>query len=335
MRTLEKSLVMDAAGGPSEPLMEKPPMTRTLAILLTAAGALAAAPAAAHITLERTQAAPGTFYKAVLAVPHGCAGSATVRLAVHIPDGVVTVKPMPKPGWTVDVVRGPYGRSYKVMHGEVSEGAREISWRGHLDDAYYDEFVFTAYLAATLPEGPLYFPTVQECDTGSTRWEDIPAAGQDAHTLKAPAPMVRLVAGGAAMPASFKAGDIVVSAAWLRATPNGARVAGGYMTITNNGREADRLVGGTLAQAGRLEIHEMTMTDNVMRMRPLANGLVIKPGETIKLEPGGLHIMGLDLSAGYAQGQTIKGTLVFEKAGTMTVDYTVAPMGGEGGHSHH
>ena len=86
------------------------------------------------------------------------------------------------------------------------------------------------------------------------------------------------------------------------------------MTITNNGREADRLTGGTLAQAGRFEVHEMTMVDNVMRMRQLAQGLEIKAGATVKLEPGGYHIMGLDLASGYTQGQTIKGTLVFEKS---------------------
>jgi uncharacterized protein YcnI len=310
-------------------------MTRTLATLLAAACALAATPAAAHVTLERPQATPGTSYKAVLRVPHGCDGSATTRLSVRIPDGVVTVKPMPKPGWTLDLVRGAYDRSYKVMHGEESEGVREISWRGHLDDAYYDEFVFTAYLAAALPAGPLYFPAVQECERGTTRWVDIPAAGQDPHALAAPAPVLRLVAEQADVGRAFKLGDIAVTGPWLRATPAGARVAGGYMTITNNGREADRIVGGTLAQAGRFEIHEMTMTDNVMRMRPLMNGLAIEPGATVKLEPGGYHIMGLDLTGGYVQGQTIKGTLVFEKAGTLTIEYTVAPIGGTSEHSHH
>jgi copper(I)-binding protein len=95
---------------------------------------------------------------------------------------------------------------------------------------------------------------------------------------------------------SFKVGNLVVEAPWVRATPQGAQVAGGYMKITNTGKEADRLIGGTIDHARRFEIHEMTMVDNVMRMRPLPNGLEIKPGETVELKPGGYHIMGLDPS---------------------------------------
>jgi copper(I)-binding protein len=120
----------------------------------------------------------------------------------------------------------------------------------------------------------------------------------------------------------------VVEAPWSRATPGGAKVAGGYMKITNNGKEADRLVGGTLDQTRRFEIHQMTMVGDVMQMRPLPEGLVIKPGETVELKPGGYHIMGLELQAPFASGQTAKGALQFEKAGTVQVEYAVAPMGG-------
>ena len=324
-------------GGPmTNSCTKEKSMSRLVATLLAAACTFVATSAVAHVTLERQQAAPGTSYKAVLKVPHGCDGSATIRFSVRVPEGVLSVKPMPKPGWTIDLVKGRYERSYKLWHGEVSEGVREVSWRdGKLDDAFYDEFVFTAFLAAALPAGPVYFPAVQHCESGIARWDEIPAAGQDPHALKAPAPVLRLVADEARPEKTYQAGDIVVAAPWLRATPHGARVAGGYMTITNNGREADRLTGGTLAQAGRFEVHEMTMVDNVMRMRQLAKGLEIKPGATVKLEPGGYHIMGLDLASGYTQGQTIKGTLVFEKAGTVAIEYTVGPIGGGSGHSHH
>ncbi len=89
----------------------------------------------------------------------------------------------------------------------------------------------------------------------------------------------------------FKAGQIVVTQPWSRATPAGAKVAGGYMTITNKGTEPDRLIGGSLSAAGKAELHEMKMEGGVMRMRPLPNGLEIKPGQTVKLEPSGNHIM--------------------------------------------
>ena len=70
------------------------------------AAALSATPARAHVELETDQAPAGSSYKAVLMVPHGCAGSPTVALRVQIPDGVVGAKPMPKPGWTVTTVVG-------------------------------------------------------------------------------------------------------------------------------------------------------------------------------------------------------------------------------------
>jgi periplasmic copper chaperone A len=127
--------------------------------------------------------------------------------------------------------------------------------------------------------------------------------------------------------ATFKVGDLVVEAPWVRATPKGAKVAGGYMKITNTGKEADRLIAGTIDRARRFEIHEMTMVDNVMRMRPLPNGIEIKPGESVELKPGGYHIMGLDLEGGYSPGRTVKGTLKFEKAGTVHVEYKVSPVG--------
>jgi copper(I)-binding protein len=105
------------------------------------------------------------------------------------------------------------------------------------------------------------------------------------------------------------------------------------MKVTNKGTTSDRLVGGTLDQARRFEVHEMSMVDNIMRMRALPNGLEIKPGETVELKPGGYHIMGLELQGRYSEGQTVKGTLRFEKAGSLDVTYAVRAVGG-GGHGH-
>lgn len=137
-------------------------------------------------------------------------------------------------------------------------------------------------------------------------------------------------------PATFKAGAITVEAPWTRATPGGAKVAGGFMRITNAGSEPDRLVGGSIPQAGRFEVHEMSEEGGVMKMRPLRNGLEIKPGATVELKPGGHHIMFPDLHATLKQGEPVKGTLVFEKAGPVAVEYEVAPVGGTAsGGSHH
>ncbi len=124
----------------------------------------------------------------------------------------------------------------------------------------------------------------------------------------------------------FKAGSIVINQPWSRATVSSAKVGAGYMTITNTGKEADRLIGGALPQAGRVEIHEMRIVDDVMKMRPLANGLEIKPGETVTLKPGGYHVMFMQLKQPFKEGETLKGDLTFEKAGTVPVEYEVGTI---------
>jgi copper(I)-binding protein len=135
---------------------------------------------------------------------------------------------------------------------------------------------------------------------------------------------------------TFKAGTIVIEAPWARATPASSKVGAGYMKVTNTGEQADRLVGGTLPVAGAVEIHEMSMIDGIMKMRRLAKGLEIKPGQSVELKPGGFHVMFTGLREGLKEGQTVKGTLVFERAGSVEVQYQVAPIGAKsGGQEHH
>ncbi|MBS4004163.1 MAG: copper chaperone PCu(A)C, partial [Afipia sp.] len=135
---------------------------------------------------------------------------------------------------------------------------------------------------------------------------------------------------------TLKAGDLIVAAPWTRATPGGAKIAGGYLKITNNGKSADRLLSAISAGADRVEIHEMSMTDGVMKMRPLTDGLTIKPGETVELKPGGFHIMFMDIKQPLKQGDKLKATLTFEKAGKLDVTFDVNAMGAtsEPAHKH-
>ena len=119
-----------------------------------ALAALAASPAIAHVTLEKRQAPVGSYYKAVFAVPHGCAGSATVKLRVQIPEGVIGIKPMPKPGWTLETVKGKYATEYEFHGSKLSEGVKEVVWSGgKLADDNFDEFVFSSYLTPGLKAG--------------------------------------------------------------------------------------------------------------------------------------------------------------------------------------
>jgi uncharacterized protein YcnI len=151
--------------------------------LLAVAGA-----AQAHVTIETREAPAGSYYKAVFRVPHGCDGSPTRKLRIRIPDGVIGVKPQPKPGWTLDIVQGKYGKRYTLHGARVDEGVKELDWTGELPDAYYDEFVFQAYLADDLAVGqPIYFPVVQECAQGTSRWIEIPASNGPRPPHPAPA----------------------------------------------------------------------------------------------------------------------------------------------------
>jgi periplasmic copper chaperone A len=127
-----------------------------------------------------------------------------------------------------------------------------------------------------------------------------------------------------------KAGDLVISQAWSRATPGGSKVGGGYLTIENKGSTPDRLIGGSADIAGKVQVHEMSMNNGVMTMRPVEGGLVIEPGKTAKLTPGGFHLMLLDLKGALKQGEKLPVTLEFEKAGKVAVTFDVQGIGAMG-----
>jgi uncharacterized protein YcnI len=164
--------------------------------LLAAAVVLVTSAASAHVSLETRQATIGSSYKAVFTVPHGCAGSPTVKIRVQIPEGVIGVKPMPKPGWSLETIRGKYAAEYDYHGSKTSEGVKEVAWSGgKLADDNYDEFVVTTYLSGGLkPNSTLYFPVVQECEQGISPWIDIPKEGSEAGPdSKTPAPGVKLM----------------------------------------------------------------------------------------------------------------------------------------------
>ena len=121
----------------------------------------------------------------------------------------------------------------------------------------------------------------------------------------------------------YSVGALQIAKPWMRATPKGASVAGGYMRITNRGTAPDRLVGGSTEAAARFEVHSMVMEQGVAKMRPVAGGLEIKPGETVDLRPGSFHIMLMGLKLPLEAGQKVKGALEFETAGKIEIEYQV------------
>jgi periplasmic copper chaperone A len=127
-----------------------------------------------------------------------------------------------------------------------------------------------------------------------------------------------------------KAGDLVITQAWSRATPGGAKVGGGYLTIENKGSAPDRLIGGSADITDKIQVHEMAMNNGVMTMRPLDKGLTIEPGKTVKLAPGGYHLMMFDLKNPLKQGDKVPVTLEFEKAGKVKLSLDVQGVGASG-----
>ena len=125
----------------------------------------------------------------------------------------------------------------------------------------------------------------------------------------------------------YKLGTLEIDHPYARATPPNAPVSGGYMTIRNTGPEADRLVSAEATFADRVEIHEMTMEGEVMKMRQLADGLEIPAGDEVVLQPGGYHVMFIGIDSQFKEGEIRKAKLTFEKAGTIELDFKVENVG--------
>ena len=132
-------------------------------------------------------------------------------------------------------------------------------------------------------------------------------------------------------------GKLRVSDVWAKATPPQAREAGGYLSVQNRGDAADKLLRVESAVAASVEIHEMSDVGGVARMREVTNGVELPAGSTTTLKPGGYHLMFIEPKQPFVEGQTIKATLVFEKAGSLPVVFDVRPLvaSGSSGHDHH
>lgn len=125
----------------------------------------------------------------------------------------------------------------------------------------------------------------------------------------------------------FKLGSITIEHPWSRATPGGAQVAVGYLTIENKGATADRLISVAAEIAGRTQIHQMSMADGIMKMRQVTDGLPVPAEGSVALEPSSYHLMLMDLKRPLKEGEEFSGTLTFEKAGTVDVTFEVEGTG--------
>ncbi len=132
----------------------------------------------------------------------------------------------------------------------------------------------------------------------------------------------------------YKAQRLLIDHPWARATPQGTMVGAGYLTVRNRGKTADRLLSAATPVAGKVEIHEMAVKDGVATMRPVEGGISIAPGKSVELKPGGYHLMFMDLKAPLKAGENVPGSVVFEKAGKVEVEFVVEAIGAKAPRGH-
>lgn len=323
-------------------------MTKIRTLALSAIlGAAAAGSAEAHATFIESTVKAESYVVMSLQVPHGCDGEATNEVRMELPEGFVFAKPQPKPGWTLEITEGDYAHSYDNHGTPVTSGPVEIRWTGgDLPDAYYDTFVVRGKISGIEGGTVLAFPATQLCGgDASVAWTEVAAPGTDPHSLESPAPTVTVVAqetshdamhGGhsqAAAAGPSVDGDLELDGAYARAMLPGQPVGGGFVTIKNNGSEDDRLVSVSSPAAGTVELHEMAMQGEVMKMRKLDSGIPVPAGETVELKAGGLHMMFMQVKTPFAEGDTVPVALTFEKAGEIQLTLPVTSAA-PGGHSH-
>ena len=317
---------------------------------------LAATSALAHTSFVNATAEEESTIVAALQVPHGCDGGlATTEVHIVLPEGFISAKPQPKAGWDLEIIKGDYQKTYKNHGQDVKGGPIEIRWKGgNLPDDFYDTFNIQGKITGVAPGTALPFKVKQLCgDKGTASWDQIAAESQDPHSLENPAPVIRVTAKqkmegeghthhdqGAMADASasagvVKAGDLELSAASTKAMLPGQPVGGGYVTIRNTGAADDRLVSVSSPLAGRAEIHEMAMANDVMKMRKLNDGIAVPAGQTVQLTPGGFHFMFFNVKKPFAEGDKVPVTLTFEKAGQVSIELPVGPANaGEPKHNH-
>lgn len=328
-------------------------MKKTIITAALSAGiaSLLATSALAHAGFSVAEAQADGYYNGELRIPHGCDGKATTEVSVKIPEGFINAKPKVKTGWKVEIIKGDYQKTYELHGKKVSSGALEFRWTGgEIPDDMFDGFEISGKLSGVEAGASLPFVTTQKCgQDASVTWGDIPAAGQNPHDLEHPVPAIAVIAaeGGhahghdamaMAMPAeegAGKIGDIALSGGFLKGMLPGQPVGGGFVTLANGGTADDRLVSVSTPGADHVEMHEMTMENDVMKMRKLADGIPVAAGSTVELKPGGLHLMFMGVAKPFREGDKVKVTFTFEKAGAVELTLPVVdPAKVKAGHQH-
>ncbi|MCJ8508851.1 copper chaperone PCu(A)C [Rhizobium lemnae] len=145
--------------------------------------------------------------------------------------------------------------------------------------------------------------------------------------------LLTLVGVTSAFAHGFQIGDLKIGHPYSRAMLPGAKVGGGYLKITNAGAD-DRLVSASSDRAASVQIHEMKMDGGIMEMRELKDGLAVPANSIVELKPGSYHLMFMNVAEPFKEGEMVKAKLVFEKAGSVDVEFAVGPASGEAKNDH-
>lgn len=237
--------------------------------LLGLLGCIAVA-AHAHVTLPPGGATAGTVYPASFRVGHPCKDAdATTAIRVQLPQGFEAIEAVPRAGWKTTMTR------------------TEVAWTADgpgsaLQGKERAQFTVRGKLTST--PGTLWFKVLQVCDKGSEDWAQVPT--KDGEKPEWPAARLEVLAPGIA-PVDFRDG-------WVRTTVEGQRSTGVFGKLTSG--VGGRLVGASSPWAETVEIHQMKMDGDVMRMRAVSGGLDLPPGETVELRSGGYHLMVMGLN---------------------------------------
>lgn len=190
---------------------------RRLAVL-PAAGVLAlgiAGPASAHVTVTPSETAAGAYTVLTVSVPHGCDGSATTKIAVQLPESIVSVTPTRNALYDVEKVMQQLDEPITGSHGEeITERVAQVVYTATtpLPDGQRDAFELSLQIPEDAAGQTLAFPTVQSCEQGETAWTEIPADGQSADDLEHPAPAFAVTEAGAEAEPAAATSSAAVSA---------------------------------------------------------------------------------------------------------------------------
>lgn len=146
----------------------------------------------AHVTVEPAQVVADSYQKLAFKVTHGCEGSATHTVVIHVPESLHGAKPMPKAGWAISMEIKPLAEPYR-MHGRlVTEEVRAITWHGGpLANEYFDEFVIHARVSAQ--PGQVVVPVTQLCESGKLEWQETAPSEKERRMLESPAPVIEIL----------------------------------------------------------------------------------------------------------------------------------------------